>query len=145
MKEIGVGVVGCGFVGRGAHAPAFHAMDGARLVAVADPDSRRRNRAVQKYEVPANYHDYHDLLRDTDVDAVVIFEYGLRDVVQESRLSRSGWSDDQTALTLAQRRHHIDHPRALVLQRRVVDFHVEPHGGVEHLLWRFQSDKAASA
>ncbi len=43
MKDIGVGVVGCGFVGRGAHVPSFAGIDGARLVAVADADEKRRN------------------------------------------------------------------------------------------------------
>lgn len=72
MKSIGVGVVGCGFVGRGAHVPAFSAMEGARLAAVADPDSKRREKAAAKFKVEASYDDFHRLVQDPKVDAVVV-------------------------------------------------------------------------
>jgi predicted dehydrogenase len=72
MKDIGVGVIGCGFVGRGAHVPAFAAMDGAQLAAVADPDEKRRNRAATKHGAKSSYEDYTDLVKDPDVDAVVV-------------------------------------------------------------------------
>ena len=51
MASIGVGVVGCGFVGRGAHIPALGAIKGAELVAVADPDAKRLNKAASKHNV----------------------------------------------------------------------------------------------
>lgn len=72
MKGTGVGVIGCGFVGRGAHVPAFNEIEGAKLVAVADPDLKRRNKASKKYEVKSSYEDYADLVSDSDVDAVVV-------------------------------------------------------------------------
>ena len=67
-----MGVIGCGFVGRGAHVPAFSAISGAQLVAVADPDSKRRSKAAKKYEAKSSYEDYLDLVRDPEVDAVVV-------------------------------------------------------------------------
>lgn len=72
MKDIGIGVIGCGFVGRGAHVPAFAAMEGAQLAAVADPDSKRRNKAATKHGAKSSYEDYMDLVKDPDVDAVVV-------------------------------------------------------------------------
>ncbi len=72
MKELGVGVVGCGFVGGGAHVPSFAKIEGARLVAVADADSKRRNKAATKHKVEANYDDYRKLIQDPRVDAVIV-------------------------------------------------------------------------
>jgi predicted dehydrogenase len=72
MDPIGVGVVGCGFVGRGAHVPAFHSMEQARLVAVADPDAKRLGKVAKKYQPQATYEDYADLVRDPNVQAVVV-------------------------------------------------------------------------
>ncbi len=72
MQEIGVGVVGCGFVGRGAHVPAISDMEGARLVAVADPDASRLKKVAKKYPVDATYEDYTELVEHPEVQAVVI-------------------------------------------------------------------------
>ena len=41
MQRLGIGVIGCGFVGRGAHVPGLSALETARLVAVADSDRER--------------------------------------------------------------------------------------------------------
>lgn len=72
METIGVGVVGCGFVGRGAHVPAFSEIDAARLEAVADPDARRREKVRRKYGVKTGYENFEDLVRDPGVDLVVV-------------------------------------------------------------------------
>ncbi len=72
MDSINVGIVGCGFVGLGAHVPAFKAIEGARLVAIADADSGRRDKVVKKYQVPSAYKDYSELIRDSEVQVVVI-------------------------------------------------------------------------
>ena len=72
MESIGVGVCGCGFVGRGAHVPAFAKMEKARLVAVADPDEQRLGKVKRKYDVPTTYQHYHQLIEDPAVDAVIV-------------------------------------------------------------------------
>ncbi len=72
MAKIGVGVVGCGFVGRGAHVPAFAGLENSFLAAVADPDEKRLGKVAKKYDVAATYKDYHDLAQDPKVDAVVV-------------------------------------------------------------------------
>ena len=48
MAKIGVGVVGCGFVGRGAHVPAFAGLENSFLAAVADPDEKRLAKVAKK-------------------------------------------------------------------------------------------------
>lgn len=72
MKSIGIGVVGCGFVGLGAHVSSFRKIEGSRLVAVADPDANRLSKAAAKYEPQSVYHDYAELVNDPQVDAVVV-------------------------------------------------------------------------
>lgn len=72
MKTIGVGVIGCGFVGYGAHIPGLAAIQNGKLVAVADRDSNRRNKAVKKFSIKSAYEDHTDLLKDPDVNAVVV-------------------------------------------------------------------------
>ena len=63
---------GCGFVGRGAHVPSFAGIEGARLVAVADVDEKRRNKAATKHKVESSYDDYAKLIADPKVDAVIV-------------------------------------------------------------------------
>ena len=72
MKEIGVGVVGCGFVGRGAHVPSIAHIEGARLAAVADADETRRTKAATKHKAEASYDGYNKLIADPNVDAVIV-------------------------------------------------------------------------
>jgi hypothetical protein len=72
MGKIGVGVIGCGFVGRGAHVPALSAIEDAALVAVADADETRLNKAVRKHGVKSGYRDYAELVKDSDVQAVIV-------------------------------------------------------------------------
>ncbi len=72
MKQIGVGVVGCGFVGRGAHVPSFDRIESARLVAIADQDPQVREKIKRKYSVDGIYDDYRRLVEDPAVELVVV-------------------------------------------------------------------------
>lgn len=72
MKELGVGVIGCGFVGRGAHVPSIANIEGARLAAVADADEQRRNKAAAKHKAESSYDDYRKLVKDPQVDVVIV-------------------------------------------------------------------------
>lgn len=72
MKQLGIGVIGCGFVGRGAHVPSFSQIEGARMVAVADADANRRHKAATKHKVEREYDDYRKLIDAPDVNAVVV-------------------------------------------------------------------------
>ena len=72
MNTVGVGIVGCGFVGRGAHVPAFGSIEGAQLVAVADADAKRLGKVQKKYPLKAAYQDYAELVKDPDIQAVIV-------------------------------------------------------------------------
>ena len=70
--EVGVGIVGLGFVGEKAHLAAFRKIPGARLVAVADMDVERAKKAAEKAKVKSVYSNHKDLIADPNVDALVI-------------------------------------------------------------------------
>jgi len=71
VDTVGVGVVGCGFVGYGAHVPAFSSIPGSRLVAVADPDANRLGKVAKKFAAKT-YQDYRELVKDPEIQAVVV-------------------------------------------------------------------------
>jgi len=71
-SEVGIGLVGLGFVGEKAHLSAFRSIPGAKLVAVADIDTERARKAAEKFKLKSVYSSHTDLIRDPDVEAVVI-------------------------------------------------------------------------
>jgi predicted dehydrogenase len=69
-KRLKVGVIGLG-VGRG-HAKAYHEMEGAELVALADQDLAWAEQTAAAMENPRVYPTPEALLADSDVEAVSI-------------------------------------------------------------------------
>jgi predicted dehydrogenase len=69
--QLGVGVIGCGGISA-AHLPAQTAIEGMRTMAVCDLNQDAARAAADKYDVPAVYAEYADLLADESVDAVAI-------------------------------------------------------------------------
>ena len=70
-RQIGVGVIGVGFVGGQAHAPAFRKIPNSRLVALADSAEGRVKPLAEKYGV-RYYLDYKELINNSEVEAVVV-------------------------------------------------------------------------
>ena len=66
-----IGLIGCGSIAYWMHLRALRRMAGARLVAVADPDPKARERAAKLISTPI-YKDAAELLARSDIDAVVI-------------------------------------------------------------------------
>ncbi len=72
MQQLSYGMIGCGRVSRG-HIAALEELEGARLVAVADPNQDKARAAISDCAAPpVIYADYHELLADDAVDVVVI-------------------------------------------------------------------------
>ncbi|MEZ6058263.1 MAG: Gfo/Idh/MocA family oxidoreductase [Planctomycetaceae bacterium] len=68
--EIGVGMIGAG--GRaGELSKGFHGPNGAKVVAVTDPDEGRATRLAKNFDAKV-YSDLHKLLEDPAVDVVVV-------------------------------------------------------------------------
>jgi len=70
MKEIGLGLIGLGSMGA-THLRHGLKLQNARLVAVADVSKKALDKA-RRNGVKKTYHDYEELLRDSEVDAVII-------------------------------------------------------------------------
>jgi predicted dehydrogenase len=76
MTKINWGVIGCGQIAHDKALPGLRGVPDARLVALADPLEARRTlvrAAMGEYGSEVReYADYHDLLKDPEVDAVYI-------------------------------------------------------------------------
>ena len=70
-SSVGVGVIGVGFVGGQAHAPAFRKIPNSRLVGLADIVEAKVKPLAEKYGV-RYYLDYMELVENPEVDAVVV-------------------------------------------------------------------------
>lgn len=72
MKQLGVGVIGAGTLGKRHAENIRYAIPEARLVAVADADSRRAAEVANELGAEHSYDSAEDLVAQRDVEAVVI-------------------------------------------------------------------------
>ena len=70
-QNIGVAVIGVGFVGGQAHVPAFRKIPGSELIVLGARTERRVTKLSKKYNVKYCL-DYDQILNDPKVDAVVL-------------------------------------------------------------------------
>ncbi|QRM40516.1 Gfo/Idh/MocA family oxidoreductase [Rhizobium rhizogenes] len=75
---IGVGVIGCGEIAQLMHLTIIHELPELKIAALCDLSETVLDALGSQYGVAARYRDYHDLLVDPAVDAVVIctFDHG---------------------------------------------------------------------
>jgi predicted dehydrogenase len=72
MRQVNVGVVGCGDAAQRVYLAEFHRLqDRAQLVAVCDRVAARADEAQRRFGAKAAYTDLDRLLRDSDVDLVL--------------------------------------------------------------------------
>ncbi|HEY4358705.1 MAG TPA: Gfo/Idh/MocA family oxidoreductase [Acidobacteriaceae bacterium] len=83
-KRINVGAIGVGRISRGHDMPGIWQYDDARIMAVCDLDAGRVKQGIdlvngvyakktgKPYDGVTGYHDFHELLANKDIDAVVI-------------------------------------------------------------------------
>lgn len=72
MREIGIGVIGCGGAAWIGHLPWYKMNPNVKLVAVADVNEKRARAARDYFHVDYYYTDYEKLLSRNDIDAVSI-------------------------------------------------------------------------
>ena len=71
-RTIRIGCVGAGFMGQLAHIQNYLEVDGCEIVALAEPRAELRDKVCQRYGIKRSYPTHKDLLKDTDVEAVVV-------------------------------------------------------------------------
>lgn len=71
-RRIGIGIVGAGQIARDRHVPGFRRIPGVELVAVSNRSPESARRAAEEHGFQSTYPDWRELLRDPDVDAVVV-------------------------------------------------------------------------
>src|SRR6185437_10965079 len=72
MKQIGVGIIGCGGIVLQNHLPGLALCPEAKLTGLCDTNATVLQNAVQQTGVKAAFADYQQLLAQSDVNAVII-------------------------------------------------------------------------
>ena len=74
MKQVRIGLIGCGGIARGAHLPRLAEIEDCEIAALCDIDKAALDRAAEKYGVPPErrFTDYRDLVACPEVDAVEV-------------------------------------------------------------------------
>ena len=71
-EHIKLGVVGCGVVATAYYLPYIMQMNNAELVAVCDIYEERTAACQRLFKAKESYHDYTQMIRQADIDAVLI-------------------------------------------------------------------------
>jgi predicted dehydrogenase len=72
MKTIGVGIIGSGHIALANHLPGLALCPEARVIALCDANPKTLEEASRATGVTRTYSDYQELLRDENVNAVII-------------------------------------------------------------------------
>ena len=72
MKEIRVGIIGCGGIANGKHLPSLSKAEGVKLVAFCDLEIEKAQTAAAQYGTPdaKAFVDYHELIAMPEIDVV---------------------------------------------------------------------------
>jgi len=68
---VGIGFLGAGYRAR-SHISVFSKLESARLVAVCDVQKEKAKTVAKEFNIPKFYSDYEEMLRDREVEAVVV-------------------------------------------------------------------------
>lgn len=72
MKQLNVGVIGCGHIAQQVHIPNYVENSKSNLVAVCDTDKNVANLIAEKYKTKHVFTDYQELLKSGLVEAVSV-------------------------------------------------------------------------
>jgi len=119
-ERINVGAIGVGRISRGHDLPAIFKYDGARVIAVCDLDARRAELGRQfvsdaytkklgkPYDAVKVFQDYHELLANKEIDAVVISTPDHQHAIVAAAAVRAGkdvYLQKPASLTIAEGRY----------------------------------------
>lgn len=71
-KKLKMAIIGVGGIARNAHLPAYANIDNIEIVAVCDILPDRAKSVAEKFNIPAHYTDYKDVLNIEGLDAIDI-------------------------------------------------------------------------
>ena len=71
MKTIKCGIIGLGWFGE-KHCEALHDLPQAQIHAVCTRRPDRLKEVVDRFDIPASYTNYHDMLADPEIDVVSV-------------------------------------------------------------------------
>ena len=72
MNQLRIGLIGCGRIAQAVHVPILQSLHGAQLVAIAEADVGNRTIASRLAPGCTVFGDFHELIDDRAIDAVVI-------------------------------------------------------------------------
>jgi predicted dehydrogenase len=72
MEKTKIGVIGLGGIAQLVHLPVLSKLINAELTAVAEINKNRLKSVGEKFNIQKQYTDYHELLNNEDIDAVII-------------------------------------------------------------------------
>lgn len=122
-KRINVGAIGVGRISRGHDLPAIFKVDGARVIAVCDLAGHRveegkklvnnayAEKSGKSYDGVTGYSNYHELLANKDIDAVVISTPDHQHALLAASAVRAGkdvYLQKPASLTIAEGRYLSD-------------------------------------
>ena len=71
-RKLNIGMIGAGFIGQLAHLMNYVEIDRCRVLGLAEYRPELRRRVAARYEIPRAYATHHELLRDPEIEAVVV-------------------------------------------------------------------------
>ncbi len=72
MKEVKIGIIGCGGIAQAAHIPNYQKLPQAEIVACCDIIKGKAEEAAEKFNIPRIFTDHRELLEIEEVDAVSV-------------------------------------------------------------------------
>lgn len=72
MAKIGIGIIGAGSIADIAHCPSIRELDNAELIALCDTNKQWLESLQKKWNPKRVYSDYHDLVKDKEIDVVIV-------------------------------------------------------------------------
>ena len=71
-KKIRIGIIGCGRISLAHREACKNLADEVKIEAIADINNKNLLRFTERYKVPYIFNDYHKILQNENIDAVII-------------------------------------------------------------------------
>lgn len=72
MAALNIGMIGAGFIGQLAHLMNFTEISGCKVLALSELKPELRSKVASRFSIPKTYPSHFDLLKDSEIDAVVV-------------------------------------------------------------------------